>query len=116
MKKATLTLFAALFPAFAFGQVTQPTDFRGVVELILSFLQLITAAAWVVLLIAFIYNVIKFLTNFDDERAREEGKRSMVFTLVAGVCLFVVWGVIALLSNSFFGSSRFGIPLLTPPA
>jgi Mg2+ and Co2+ transporter CorA len=86
-----------------------------VVDLVLRFLQALTGAAWVVLLASFIYGVIKFLMNFDDERAREEGKRFMVWTFVATAVMLMVWGIISLLTNSFFGNARFGIPMLSNP-
>jgi hypothetical protein len=103
----------ALFPAVSFAA---PANFRDVVELALGFLRGIVGIAWAFLLFAFIYNVIKFLLNFDDERAREEGKRAMVFSLVATAVLLMIWGIIALLSNSVFGNGPLKIRLLTPPS
>jgi heme/copper-type cytochrome/quinol oxidase subunit 2 len=108
------TLPALVAPHLAFAQVP-PTDFRGVVDLVLKFLQWITALAWMLLFMSFVYTVIKFLLNFDDERAREEGKRSMVFSLVATAAVFMVWGIISFLTRSVFGLGGFGIPVLTPP-
>ena len=108
-------LAGAMLPVVVTAQVTPPSDFRGVVELVLRFLQGLTAVAWIFLFFFFIYGVLKFLMNFDDERTREEGKRSMVFTLVATAVLFMVWGIITFLMNSVFGTGTFGIPFLTAP-
>ncbi len=109
-----LTGITPLFlPLVAFAQA--PENFRDVISLILRFLQGLVGIAWIVLVVAFIYGVVKFLVNFDDERAREEGKRSMVFSLVATAVVFMVWAIISLLNNTFFGTPAFGIPILTPP-
>jgi hypothetical protein len=102
-----------LMPLVVFAQA--PGNFRDVVSLVMRFLQGLIGIAWIVLLVVFIYGVVKFLVNFDDERAREEGKRSMVFTLVATAVVFMIWGIMSLLNNSFFGTTTFGIPILTPP-
>ncbi len=113
-----LVIFSlALLPLSAFAQQTAPTDFREVIEMVLRFLQAITGLAWLFLFFFFIYGVMKFLLNFDDERAREEGKKSMVFTFAVTAVVFMIWGIISLLSSSVFGNSMFGfgIPLLSPP-
>jgi len=115
-KVSTMMLVAGtqLFvPLVTFAQA--PENFRDVAELVMRFLQGLMGIAWIVLLVVFIYGVVKFLVNFDDERAREEGKKSMIFTLVATAVVFMIWGIMSLLSNSFFGTSTFGIPILTPP-
>jgi hypothetical protein len=111
-------LFLLLYISFAPRAIVVAQvggNFAGVVELILRFIELTIPIAWVVLLFSFIYGIAKFLLNFDDERAREEGKKAMVFTIVATAIVFMVWGIITLLNNSVFGDSAWGIPTLTPP-
>lgn len=108
----TIIGIVLLLPSIA---LAAPANFRELLGLGMKFVQGLTGIAWIFLLLVFIYNVIKFLMNFDDERAREEGKRSMLFSLLATAVVVMVWGLISLLTNSFFGTTNFGIPLLTPP-
>jgi len=110
------TAITGVFALTPFVAFATPANFREVLGLGMTFAQAMTGVAWILLLVVFIFNVIKFLLNFEDEHAREEGKKSMVFSLLATAIVVMVWGILTLLSDSFFGGGLFGVPLLTPPA
>lgn len=62
-------------------------------------------------LIAFLYGVVKFLMNADDQEARDKGKLFMIWGIVALAVMFSVWGLVGILRNTF-GVTNSAIPSL----
>ena len=48
----------------------------------------------------FIYGVIVYITNADDEDARTEGKKHILYSVIGLVIMAGVWGIIDLIANT----------------
>ncbi len=48
----------------------------------------------------FLYGVVKFFTNADNESARTEGKSHMLYGLIGIVIMMGVWGITNILINT----------------
>jgi cell division protein FtsW (lipid II flippase) len=48
----------------------------------------------------FIYGVIVYIANADDEDARREGKKHMLYSIIGLVIMAGVWGIIDLIANT----------------
>ena len=58
----------------------------------------------VVVALAFLYflwGLLKFILHADDETKRAEGKQIMIWGTVALFVMLTIWGIIALLQNTF---------------
>jgi uncharacterized membrane protein YidH (DUF202 family) len=54
----------------------------------------------------FMYGLVKFIKNADDERAKQEGKNLMVWGMIALFVLVAFWGIVAYIQSSLgFGNS-----------
>lgn len=91
--------FSALTPAFLFAQgpnfnyfETAVNSFGGLVE------QLIPIAIALALLM-FIWGLVKFIIASGDEAAKDEGKRRMVWGIIALFVIVSVWGLVQLLAG-----------------
>ncbi|MCE9585038.1 hypothetical protein K8Q94_00195 [Candidatus Nomurabacteria bacterium] len=62
-----------------------------------SVVPLIFALAFVV----FIWGVVQFIMNSDQEAKKEQGKQFMVWGIIALTVMFSVWGLVSILNNTF---------------
>lgn len=65
-------------------------------EILNPLIGLLFAAA----LVYFIYGVVKFIANADNEAAREKGKQHILYSIIGLVIMVGVWGIIELIINS----------------
>ena len=61
--------------------------------------------------VGFLYGIIKYFLNPDNEEKRKEGKSFMFWGLATLFVMVSIWGIVSLFSNSFFGS---GTKILLP--
>lgn len=54
-----------------------------------------------VALVVFLYGIFKFVMNSGEDKAREEGKKSIVWGLVGMLIMVSVFGIIRFVLNSF---------------
>jgi hypothetical protein len=97
-----------LVPVFANAQgrgITCPTaPFRNVTEIITwgtcligAIIPLLTALATVY----FIWGVVEFIKNSDNEAKRKEGRARLTWGIVALFVMVSVWGIVAILRGTF---------------
>lgn len=111
MKLATL-LFSLTVPIFVFAQNASAQSFVYQFGLLLKGL-IPTAVA--VALLFFFWGLAKFIRSAGDEKAVEEGKRTMIWGVVALFVMVSVWGLVFLLQNTILGGSpTYSLPLQTP--
>ncbi|MCI0619845.1 pilin [Candidatus Wolfebacteria bacterium] len=61
-------------------------------------------------LVFFFWGIAKLILSAGDEKGREEGKKVMLWGIIALFVLFSVWGIVQLLQRSLFDG------VLPPPA
>ena len=86
-------------PFFAFAQ-----QIRTLTDLINRFILILNALIpliFGVALIGFLWGVSKFILNADDEKAREEGKKVMIYGIIGLFVMVAIWGIVLLLANTF---------------
>ena len=49
----------------------------------------------------FIFGVVKFIANADNEEARREGKQHIIYSIIGLVIMAGVWGILKLIINTF---------------
>ncbi|MEX2369196.1 MAG: pilin [Candidatus Paceibacterota bacterium] len=49
----------------------------------------------------FIFGVVKFIANADNEEARKEGKKHIIYSVLGLVIMAGVWGILQLIINTF---------------
>ncbi len=81
-----------------------PTTYKGLVELIIGFINILIPALMGVVFVYFIWKIIdSWIINAGDEVKRTEGKKYLVAAVVAFVIMISAWGLITTLRTSFFG-------------
>ena len=89
-----------LTPFIAFAQAGTVQQLIGIVGgIIASIIPIVIALA----LLFFFWGLAKFILHADDENERAKGKNIMVWGIVALFVIVTVWGIIAVLQNTFIG-------------
>lgn len=104
MKKiiASLGFFA---PAIVFAQTTTFTSILGVIQGILNVVMPILITLGVVY---FLWGVVQYVTSGDAEK-KEEGQQHMIWGLIGIFVMVALWGLIAVISNTFGISGTGGL-------
>ncbi|MCH8050328.1 hypothetical protein IIB51_02945 [Patescibacteria group bacterium] len=63
-------------------------------------------------ILAFFWGLAKLVLHAGNEDKRSEGKRIMIWGIIALFVILSLWGIIALISQTFFGSGDPGYSLL----
>ncbi len=119
MKKKTLVhslaLLALFMPAFAYA-VDAPDNLRELAEnLILPLLQNVSALLFASLALGLVFGVVLFFANSDNEQKRASIKGYLLWGVIGIIVVMGIWGILALLRMSVFGTDVIGIPQISPP-
>ncbi len=60
----------------------------------------------------FLIGVMKFVKSAGDQKARDEGKKTIFYGLIGLAVMLSVWGLVAIIAKSITGDSNIGIPQL----
>ena len=66
------------------------------VEIINPIIYLMFAAA----LVYFIFGVVKYIANADNETEREKGRQHILYSIVGLVIMMGVWGILQIIANT----------------
>lgn len=63
-------------------------------------------------LAGFVYGIIKFFLNPDNEEKKKDGKSFMFWGLITLFVIVTLWGIVGILSNTFLEGQRPVLPHL----
>ncbi len=86
--------FGLFIPAAAFAAFSNILGLESYLYEILSALSMLF---WVMAIAFFMWGVIKFIANTDDPAKREEGKKFLVWSVIAFLVLVSIWGIVRFL-------------------
>ena len=67
-----------------------------------------------VALVIFLSGVVKFVSSGDNEEARQAGRQVMVYGIVTLFVMISTWGIVGLISGSFFPGASITLPDVLP--
>ncbi len=100
MKKKILILF--IFPIFSFAATASIQNIIGTIASILKGLIPLTIG---VALLLFFWGIAKFILAAGSEEAVKDGRRLLIWGVVALFVMISIWGIVELLQNVFLGGS-----------
>jgi uncharacterized membrane-anchored protein len=106
MKKVLVGVVVGLAPLMALAQTLQ-----GVIGVVRSILDLIVPVIIGIAVIYFLWNVAKYVLSADG---KEEARTGMIWGIIGIVVMVSVWGLVALVQNTFDirGTAAESIPTL----
>ncbi len=66
-------------------------------------------------LAGFVYGIIKYFLNPDNEEKRKDGKSFMLWGLITLFVIVSIWGLVRIFSNTFLGTENIALPKLPEP-
>ena len=103
-----------LFPATAFA-VTAPGSLKEFAQLAVKVLQGITGLIFASLVIGLMYGVVRYMISGESERIHHEIKELLLWGVIGIIVVMGLWGILAILGQSVFGTGAVGIPQITAP-
>ncbi len=102
-----LLFSSALFlPLISFAQT--PTNFKGIVLILIGIVQTATRVMVLVAVFYFIWGVAKYVFSAGDETKVEEGKKIMIWGIVGLFAISSVWGLVFIIQATFLPSETTG--------
>jgi Type IV secretion system pilin len=95
-KSAYLLPFA---PVVAFGAAADLGYFTGLITTIGNIISALIPIAVALGILFFVWGLVQFIMASGDESAKDEGKRKMIWGVVALFVIVSVWGLVALLGQ-----------------
>jgi hypothetical protein len=81
-----------------------PTDFKGLVESIINFINILIPTLFGVLFVYVIWKIIDaWVIHGNDEKKRGEGRRLVSIAVLVLVLMVSTWGIVTLIKKSIFG-------------
>lgn len=100
--------------AVPLGVEAQTTDtFRDLVGVFLDILNSVVALIVALAVVTFIWGVLKYITAGESEEKIREGRNYIIFGIIGIFVMVSVWGLVALLVNTFeLDSSSLPVPYI----
>ncbi len=94
---------------FAYAQSGKATDFKSLVQLLISLLNILIPLIIGVALVVFLYGIVRYVLGSGDDKS--SAKSIMLWGIIALFVMVSVWGLVGILQSTFFGGTL-GIPQL----
>jgi hypothetical protein len=94
--------------AVPFVALAQVDDVFGLSALTYEILVRLGMFFWALSVMLFVWGVVKFIGNANDTSAHEEGKRFIVWGIIAFVVLASLWGIVSLVLSETLGTTLGG--------
>jgi hypothetical protein len=96
----SLTILATLFfvPVVVFAA---PKDFPELIGLFISLINSAVSVVFALAVLGFFWGVSKFIFSAGDTSKIEEGRKIMMWGIIALFVMVSIWGILAILENTF---------------
>ncbi len=101
-------IIAAVIPSRLHAAVPV-TDVLSLQQLIFDFFSKLSTFFWSATIAFFVFGVVKFIKNSDNEAEREKGRLFILWAIIAFVVLVSLWGLVAFFADTL-GITTGGTP------
>ncbi len=102
LKYFILSIFLGMIPLTAFASHQGSSGgLGGVIQRITSLLNALIPFIITLAMVYFLWGVSQFILHGGDETKRSEGRQTMIYGIIALFVMVSVWGLVALLTNTF---------------
>tara|TARA_Y100000031_G_C7991980_1_gene279621 strand:- start:51 stop:443 length:393 start_codon:yes stop_codon:yes gene_type:complete len=100
-KKTHKTILLGTFLVFPLFVFAAPQSIQEVIDIILNILAAVIPLLAAAALVGFVWGGAKFIYAADDATQRKEGRQVMLYGVIALFVIMTVWGLVALLGDTF---------------
>jgi hypothetical protein len=100
-------------PSVVEAQTSGPVkNFSGLVKFFIDLIKQLIPLVIALTVLVLLWGIFKLVLAGDNEEKRSEAKVIMFYGIVSLFVMVSVWGLVRILTNTFFGSGEFLIPQL----
>ena len=88
------------------GLFRQGSTFASVVQDLIGLINMLVGVLAALALVVFFIGLVRYIKDSADSKGHAEGRERIIWSMVALFILFSIWGILALMSVAFFGSSN----------
>ena len=101
-----VSLVTCLVPALAFAPEPPVSDLRGLIGVILDYLNLALELLIAVAVVMFVFYIIKYFMKPGDATERKEAGQYVMYSVIGFFVIISFWGIVNLVKGSFnFGTT-----------
>ena len=115
MKSRIVNFLYATFLALAVPLTVYAQEADFLILRIRRWIVNLTPALAGLALLVFFWGVVKFIFNAGDEEKRREGKKFMLWGIIALFVMVSLWGIVTLIRSSVLGTGKAGTIKSMPP-
>lgn len=99
---SVITTVSFLIPNMLFAA---PSDLTEFIELLTEIVSSVIPVVVGLAVLIFFWGLANFILHADNEQKRAEGKQLMIWGIIALFVIVSVWGLVAVLTSTFFGGT-----------
>ncbi len=103
----SLAVFFTLIPSVALA-APAITNFKSLIGVLVGLLNVVIPIIIALALLAFFWGVFLFVRNSDGGDEKGEGRRIMIWGIIALFVMVSFFGIVRIVQNTFFGGSAGG--------
>jgi heme/copper-type cytochrome/quinol oxidase subunit 2 len=88
------------------GFLSTGSTFASAVQTLIGLLNMIVGVLVALAVVVFFIGLVRYIKDAADSKGHKEGRERIIWSMVALFILFSVWGILALMSVTFFGSDN----------
>ena len=88
------------------GFLNGASTFSSAIQGLIGLMNMLVSVLAALALVVFFIGLVRYIKDSAGTHGHEEGRERIVWSLIALFILFSIWGILALMSVTFFGSSN----------
>jgi len=88
------------------GFLNGQSSIYSAVQSLLGLMNMLIGVLAALALVVFFIGLVRYIRDAADAKGHAEGRERIIWSLIALFILFSLWGILALMSITFFGSSN----------
>ena len=96
------------------GFLNGATTFASAIQTLIGLINMLVSVLAAGALVVFFIGLVRYIKDSADSHGHAEGRERIIWSLIALFILFSIWGILALMSVAFFGSSNLNGGTVTP--
>jgi hypothetical protein len=87
------------------GFLNGASTFASAIQTLIGLINMLVGVLAALAIVVFFIGLVRYVQASADSHGHQEGRERIIWSLVALFVLFSIWGILALMSVAFFGSS-----------
>ncbi len=88
------------------GFLNAGSTFSSAIQSIIGIINMLVGVLAALALVVFFIGLVRYIKDAADAKGHAEGRERIIWSLIALFILFSIWGILMLMTQTFFGTSN----------